>query len=196
MLDCDFIFASQLCDIGRICTQHKIVFLVVISSQPPAILNCFWQTHLAILCPFCQIGGNFTRLNQCVIAFTIPDNYWVILKYQTLITCKWSKANGNFQLERKFVLCYCDTSLHMMHLFIHHPYCRNSIFMLQKHIVAWCKAHIRDNVFRAMQKTQTQKPSHVAQMCFVCLHAIKWFVSEWWKHHVDCVLNEHTVGCV
>ena len=46
MLDCDFIFASQLCFIGRICTQHKIVFLVVISSQPPAILNCSRQKNI------------------------------------------------------------------------------------------------------------------------------------------------------
>ena len=186
MLDCDFIFSSQLCDIVRICTQHKnsISRRHIISTSGHfelLLTNPSWNS-VSVLSNW----RDFTRLNQCVIAFTIPEKYWVILKYQNSHHMQMEgKANGNFQFERNSVLRCCSTSL-----FMHHPYCRSSIlyFALMQSTYPWqcVSCHAQKNT----------KPSHVAQMCSVCLHDIKWFVSEWWKHHVDCVLSEHTVGCV
>ena len=135
MLDCDFIFSSQLCDIVRICTQHKnsISRRHIISTSGHfelLLTNPSWNS-VSVLSNW----RDFTRLNQCVIAFTIPGKYWVILKYQNSHHMQMEgKANGNVQFERNSVLRYCNTSL-----FMHHPYCRNSIlyFALMQSTYPW-----------------------------------------------------------
>jgi len=135
MLDCDFIFSSQLCDIVRICTQHKnsISRRHIISTSGHfelLLTNPSWNS-VSVLSNW----RDFTRLNQCVIAFTIPEKYWVILKYQNSHHMQMEgKANGNFQFERNSVLRYCNTSL-----FMHHPYCRSSIlyFALMQSTYPW-----------------------------------------------------------
>jgi len=148
MLDCDFIFSSQLCDIVRICTQHKnsISRRHIISTSGHfelLLTNPSWNS-VSVLSNW----RDFTRLNQCVIAFTIPEKYWVILKYQNSHHMQMEgKANGSFQFERNSVLLqhitfYAPSILPELHLTYNLP---------------WCKAHICDNVFHAMQQQTNTK---------------------------------------
>jgi len=103
--------------VGRICTRDKIVFHVVISSHPPPFRNCCGRKYLAILCPFCQIENwrEFYKAQPVCDSIHHSGQFWVILKYQTLITFKWSKANENCELKEilcrgKRLITSCDAS--------------------------------------------------------------------------------------
>jgi len=168
--------------VGRICTRDKIVFHVVISSHPPPFRNCCGRKYLAILCPFCQIENwrEFYKAQPVCDSIHHSGQFWVILKYQTLITFKWSKANENCELKEilcrgKRLITSCDAST-----------------LPKLPLMSW--KHDAKHISVTMCFVPWQK-KHRTIMCFDALRVCVMCHSDG-KHHVICVSRKHKVGCV